>query len=113
MNSDIKSRRFLRPIVAKVGLNEGFNLNDTLEETEFYGYVFKNLTIQVPNVQQRASAGPDVVRMSYKGRHQSKNVEFLNEIRHESNLSHHVLEYQEEEIAETELDGVKGFLITG
>ena len=39
--------------------------------------------------------------------------EFLLEIREESNLSHHILEHEEEDIAPEELDGVKGFLISG
>ena len=81
MSSDIKTRRFLRPIVEKVRLNEGFNLSDALEETDFYKYIFKNLQIQVPNDTQRDRAGPDIVRITYKGRNQAKNVEFLNEIR--------------------------------
>jgi acylphosphatase len=39
--------------------------------------------------------------------------EFLIEIREESNLAHHILEYQEVDIPEAELDAVKGFIITG
>jgi uncharacterized protein involved in exopolysaccharide biosynthesis len=81
MDSDIKSRRFLAPIVAKVVLNEGFNLNNPLEETDFYAYVFKHLVIQVPDVRSRSSVGPDLVTMTYTGRSQARNVEFLNEIR--------------------------------
>lgn len=81
MDSDIKSRRFLKPIVSKVGLTEGFNLSNPLEETEFYGYVFKQLQIQVPDVRSRGSVGPDLVTMTYTGRSQARNVEFLNEIR--------------------------------
>jgi len=38
---------------------------------------------------------------------------FLREIREESNLSHHILEYMEEEIAPEEMQQVKGFSITG
>jgi len=38
---------------------------------------------------------------------------FLLEIREESNLSHHILEYMEEEIATDEMQQVKGFSITG
>ena len=39
--------------------------------------------------------------------------EFLEEIRVNFNLSHHILECEEEEIPESDLDGVKGFLISG
>ncbi len=81
MSSDIKNRRFLGPIVAKVGLNEGFNLNDPLEETDFYAYVFKSLKITVPNQRERLAPGPDLVTFTYTGRSQARNVEFLNEIR--------------------------------
>ncbi len=38
---------------------------------------------------------------------------FVLEIREESNLSHHILEYMEEEIAPEEMQQVKGFSITG
>ncbi len=37
--------------------------------------------------------------------------EFLRDIREESNLAHHILEYEEEEIPLGEMDGVKGFTI--
>lgn len=39
--------------------------------------------------------------------------EFLEEIRVRSNLSHHILEHDEEEIPAEELDATKGFLIVG
>ncbi len=81
MSSDIKSRRFLAPIVDKIGLNEGFNRNNPLEETEFYGYVFSHLEVTVPDLRQRTSAGADLVTLTYTGRNQALNVEFLNEIR--------------------------------
>ena len=38
---------------------------------------------------------------------------FLKEIRDESNLSHHILECQEEELALSDMQEVKGFSITG
>jgi acylphosphatase len=38
---------------------------------------------------------------------------FLQEIRDESNLSHHILEYLEEEIPLSEMQDLKGFSITG
>ena len=37
--------------------------------------------------------------------------EFLRDIREESNLAHHILEHEEEEIPIAEMDGVKGFTI--
>jgi acylphosphatase len=37
--------------------------------------------------------------------------EFLRDIREESNLAHHILEHEEEEIPLGEMDGVKGFRI--
>ncbi len=40
-------------------------------------------------------------------------ADFLTDIREESNLAHHILEVEEEEIAVAELEGVKGFTITG
>ena len=39
--------------------------------------------------------------------------EFLREIREESNLAHHILEYVEEEIPLAEMQQVRGFSIAG
>ena len=39
--------------------------------------------------------------------------DFLREIREESNLAHHILEYSEEEIPPAEMQQVKGFSIAG
>jgi acylphosphatase len=39
--------------------------------------------------------------------------EFLREIREESNLAHHILEYVEEEIPLAEIQQVRGFSIAG
>ena len=38
-------------------------------------------------------------------------LDFLEEIRENSNLSHHILEYELNEISTEELNGVKGFSI--
>ena len=39
--------------------------------------------------------------------------EFLLEIRENSNLSHHILEFEEQDIPVAQMDGVQGFSITG
>ena len=39
--------------------------------------------------------------------------EFLEEIRVHSNLAHHILEHEEEDIPVADMDGIKGFSITG
>ncbi|MCB9833753.1 MAG: hypothetical protein H6807_14925 [Planctomycetes bacterium] len=76
---DIKRQRFLEPIVRKVGLTEGYNLNDPLEQTEFYKRVFTNL--EIARNGSDTKPGADTFEFTYTGRSQERNVEFLNELR--------------------------------
>ena len=79
MVAEIKRQRFLEPIVRKVGITEGFNLNDPYEQTEFYQRVFQNLDIARQGSDEKP--GADIIDMAYTGRDPRKNVDFLNEIR--------------------------------
>lgn len=75
--SEIKSPRFLSPIIARVGLTEGYNVNDPQEFTQLLDHVRKHLSVRI----DKATQGPDLIEVSYQGRNQRKVVDFVREIR--------------------------------
>ena len=76
IESDIKRRPFIEPIIKKIALSEGFIVKDPEEADEFYKYIYENLNIgTVPS-----KVGADVVTISYRGRDRNKIVEFINSI---------------------------------
>jgi len=77
IDTDIKNRGFLEPILREIGLTEGFSVRDPKELNELYEYIDANLVIQ-PKI---AKVGADTIVFSYTGRDARKTVEFLNKVR--------------------------------
>ncbi|MCA9320583.1 MAG: hypothetical protein KDB53_07605 [Planctomycetes bacterium] len=76
---DIVRPRFYRDIVARLGLNEGFNLNDPEELAGFYDYISDNLIIDT----SFAKAGSDIIGISYQGRDPQKVADFVQQVSNE------------------------------
>lgn len=74
---EIKSPRFLRPIINRLGISEGYNVARPDEFSELLDYIDRNLKVAI----DKARVGPDRVVIRYRGRNQAKVVEFVDSVR--------------------------------
>ncbi len=76
IGTDIIRPGFYMEIVRRVGLTEGFNLNDPEELSDFFKYIDKNLVVK-PSFTK---SGSDLVTISYQGRDRKKVALFVSEV---------------------------------
>ena len=76
---EIKNPNFLSGLISRVGITEGFDAHDPKERQELWDKILKNLSVEY--LESKDAGKPNIVSITYKGRHPGKVVGFVNAIR--------------------------------
>lgn len=89
----IKSPSFLRDIIERLGITEGFNAADPIEKARLVQKVMDKTSVHLTE----QTVGPDILELSYTGRDPAKVIAFINAVA--SKYKAYVLDTYKGEIA--------------